>query len=223
MYPHHLNEHLYVRHRARHIRQSVYRDARHALSVRRDYRGRVNATSGYAWLDDAATPRILPLLGDERLTFIDDFPEEGYEAYAKIALNTLALDNGRSEEEYEHELGGYMAQEWTFNFAINASSDAIAQALFQDLNDRYVGRIGTPPMPELLDNLQAQESAPESIKGGFITLFNYADDPPMPIVRMEVKTFRYAKMDEEVAPGVQLFFGELVLTDLLPQAGVFPE
>jgi len=227
-YPFYLNEWDYVRHRSRQVRQSVYRDAKHTLSTRRDYAGRLSddpdvdthldgSPKVYAWLD-SSEDHIMPLLGENPLTFIDYFPEGGFAAYEKIALNTLALDNGRSEEEYQFEMGGMMAQEWTFNFAINASTDAVAQALFQDLNDRYVGRITMPPQQELIDNLESGDDEPKPFSSDRVGLYNYAASTPIPITRMEVESFRFAKLpDEEVAPGVQLFFAELVITDYLPQ------
>ena len=226
-YPFYLDEWSYVRHRSRQVRQSIYEDAKHTLSTHRDYAGRLaddpdvdtdfgGSPKVYAWLDDDES-KIAPLLGENPLTFIDYFPEEGFAAYEKIELNTLALDNGRSEEEYQYEMGGLMAQEWTFNFAINASTDAVAQALFQDLNDRYVGRVALPPQQELIDNLEPGDDVPEPFSSDRITLYNFAAETPIPIARMEVETFRYAKSPEPVAPGVQLFFGELVVTDFVPQ------
>lgn len=228
-YPFYLDEFAYIRHRARHIRHSVYRDARHVLFTRRDFAGRLAgdpdvATDSngdpivYSWLDTKDSGFQLPLLGQNPMTFIDYFPEDGLAAYEHIEPNTLALDNGRAEDEYQFEMGGFLAQEWTFNFALNAATDAIAQAVFQDLNDRYVGRVAVPPRQELLDNLQSGDDEPEPFHSDLITLYNYATDPPIPTTRMEVESFRFAKnADEEVAPGVQLFFGELVLTDFFPQ------
>ena len=227
-FPFYLDEWAYVRHRARQVRQSVYEDAKHALSTRRDYAGRLETDPDvarddedepevHAWIDSDPDHRV-PLLGESPLTFIEYFPEGGLAAYEKIELNTLALDNGRAEEEYQYEMGGLMAQEWTFNFALNASTDAVAMALFQDLNDRYVGRAVYPPQQELLDNLQSGDDPPAPFSSDRVTLYNYAATPPIPVTRMEVESFRFAKNpEEEVAPGVHLFFGELVITDFLPQ------
>lgn len=226
-YPFYLDEWTYVRHRARQVRQSLYQDARHTLSIPRDYAGRLeddpdvalndsNQPDVYAWIDQPEA-RLMPLLGEYPLTFIEYFPEGGLAAYEKIALNTLALDNGQAAEEYEHELGGFKAQEWTFGFAINASTDAVAQALFQDLNDRYVGRTKFPPQQELLDNLQSGDPVPEPFNAEYVTVYNYAASTPIPVMRMEVEMFQFAKSPDQVAPGVQLFLGELVITDFLPQ------
>lgn len=228
-YPFYLDETSYVRHRARMVRQSIYEDARHLLEVPRDYMGRLAddpdvALDGgqpdvYSWLN-ADPALVLPLLGEYPLTFIEYFPEEGLQAYEKIALNTLALDNGAADPESEFELGGLMAQQWTFTFAINSSTDAVAQALFQDLNDRYVGRLSIPPQQELLDNLEIGDSAPDPYRSRYITLYNYVETPPIPVTRMEVETFQFVKSTEEVAPGVQLFFAELVVTDFLYTEGL---
>lgn len=229
-YPFYLEEMAYVRHRARMVRQSVYEDAKHVLSIPRDYAGRLasdpdvakksfNVPDVYSWLDNDPT-RTLPLLGEYPLTFIEYFPEEGLEAYEKIALNTLALDTGTSDPEQEYELGGFYSQKWVFTFAINSSTDAVAQALFQDLNDRYVARVKVPPQQELLANLELADNAPDPYAASRITLYNYVTDPPIPVSRMEVETFQFAKSVEQVAPGVQLFFAELVLMDLIPQGGL---
>lgn len=228
-YPFYLDEYTYVRHRARMVRQSVYEDARHVLQAPRDYMGRLAddpdvALDGgqpdvYSWLNDDLT-RTLPLLGEYPLTFIEYFPEEGLEAYEKIALNTLALDTGTADAEKEYELGGFYSQQWTFTFAINSSTDAVAQALFQDLNDRFVARVKMPPQQELLDNLEVGDSAPDPYAASRITLYNYVTTPPIPVTRMDVETFQFAKSVEQVAPGVQLFFAELVITDLIPQGGL---
>lgn len=230
MYPFYLDEWAYVRHRARMVRQSIYEDARHVLGAPRDYMGRLashpevakknfNVPDVYAWLHPNPD-NVMPLLGEYPLTFIEYFPQEGLEAYEKIALNTLALDNGAAEPEKEYELGGLVSQEWTFTFAINSSTDAVAQALFQDLNDRYVGRVKIPPQKELLDNLEAGDAPPDPYAANRVTLYNYVTDPPIPVTRMDVETFQFAKSAEQVAPGVQLFFAELVVTDFVPQGGL---
>ena len=227
-YPLYLDSATYVRHRARQVRQSIYEDAKHTLATPRDYAGRLESdvdvalkANGvtpdvYAWLPPSAS-QLMPLLGEHPLTFIESFPEGGLAAYEKIALNTLALDNGRSEPEYGYELGGLMAQEWAFTFALNASTDAVAQALFQDLNDRLLGRATLPPRQEVLDNLLGGDLPPPPDRSAFVTLYNYAATTPIPITRMEVESFQFAKSEEEAAPGVQLFFGELVITDYLMQ------
>jgi hypothetical protein len=228
-YPFYIDEWAYVRHRSRMVRQSIYEDAKHVLSVPRDYAGRLEDDPNvalnqlaqpdvYSWLN-ADPDMTMPLLGQFPLEFIEYFPEEGLEAYEKISLNTLALDNGAAEPEYEYELGGMFAQEWTFTFAINSSTDAVAQALFQDLNDRYIGRASIPASQELIDNLESGDSVPGPMNADRITLYNYAATPPIPITRMEVESFQFAKSAEQVAPGVQLFFAELVVTDFLPQGG----
>lgn len=228
-YPFYLNEMDYVRHRSRMVRQSIYEDAKHTLKVRRDYAGRLEddpdvATVGtgmderpdvYAWLDDDPDYQA-PLLGEHPLTFIEAFPEGGLAAYEKIELNTLSLDNGQPEAEQEYELGGILSQGWVFTFALNASTDAVAMALFQDLTDRYIGRVECPPQEELLANLDESDPAPPTIKGPKVTLYNYAVTPPIPVVRMEVEEFKFAKTAEEIAPGVQLFLAELVVRDFLP-------
>ena len=229
-YPFYIQEWDYVRHRSRMVRQSIYEDAKHVLSVARDYAGRlendplvainqIGSPDVYSWIS-ATPPRVMPLLGEYPLNFIEYFPDEGLEAYEKIQLNTLALDNGVPGPEQEYELGGMYSQEWMFTFAMNASTDAVGQALFQDLNDRYIGRLKIPPQQELLDNLAPGDTPPDPFNADRVTLYNYAASPPIPIARMEVESFQFAKSLDEVAPGVHLFLAELVIADFLPQGGI---
>jgi len=167
----------YVRHRGRMVAKSVYDDARHVLDI-------------CGWTAE-------PILGliQAPLEFIDYFPEGRDAATDALPPNTLAMDLGTAGPEHEYELGGVFAQDYTFNFAMNATEDAIATALFSDLADRYLGRTDSP----------------------FVTLYNYADNNPIEVVRMEVDVFEFAKSAEQVAPEVHLFFARLVITDYLDQ------
>jgi len=131
----------------------------------------------------------------EIVTFLDYFPEQPEGDGDRLPINTLALDLGTAEQPYEYELGGLFAQEYTFNFAFNARNDAIAMALFSDLADHYLGRTGE----------------------GFIALRNYVTAPPVTVVTMEVERFETAKSTEQAAPGVHLWFSQLVVTDYLDQ------
>jgi hypothetical protein len=90
-------------------------------------------------------------------------------------------------------------QPYTFTMAFFARSDAVALALFNDLRDRYQGRL---------------------VQDDNISLYNfnasgYTDTTP-PITRMEVDAFRYAQDANTVTPSdVHLYYAELQLTDFV--------
>lgn len=141
-----------------------------------------------------ATP--MAMLGSNPLVLIDYFPENFAERGEQIALNTLAIDAGRPSEPELYELGGGMyQQEYQFNFAFFSASDGIALALFQDLTDRYKG---------------FSEDA-------YVPLFNYLQATPTHVVDMEVDGFRFVKSVDQPVPDVQLYYGELTVTDYLEQ------
>lgn len=166
----------YIRHRSRMVRQSVFDDAERVLT-------------DTDWLG----PTPLALLENPPISLIDYFPEDALQMGEKVAVNTLALDEGRPQELYEYELGGLLAQEYIFTFAFLAESDAVAQALFADLHDRYMG-LSEPP---------------------YISLYNYLEATPTEVVRLEVDMFRYDKAPEQIAPGRELYLAEMTLTDYL--------
>ena len=75
-------------------------------------------------------------------------------------------------------------------------SDAAAVAVFNDLSDRYKGNI---------------------LDGDAVNLYNFlADDPTIPVVRMDVESFRYTSDTQTVtASDVHLYYGELVVVDFV--------
>lgn len=117
---------VYVRHRPRMVRQSIYEDL-------------IATLADLNWL--GATP--LGLLRDEPLQVIDFFPEGAVLQNEGIAPNTLAMDAGRPGELALAELGGIRyEQPYLFNFALYADTDGVALALFSDMHDRYMGWSG---------------------------------------------------------------------------------
>jgi hypothetical protein len=109
------------------------------------------------------------------------------------------MNAGDPAEPYENQLGGgpmAYGQEYQFHFAFWAVSDACADALFQDLADRYNGLTDAP----------------------FLSLFNYTVSPPTEVVRMECESFAWTESSDQVAAnGQRLYFGRLLLTDYLDE------
>lgn len=207
----------YIRHRDRMVTQSVFQDLRNTLIACRWMPGTTSKP-----VQNPATPRtfdpvtgqystpapqvittspeqILPLLDKIPVSLIDYFPEsEGDRGRnERTPKNTLALDSGQASDAIPAEMGSArMEQEYVFNMAFYASSDAVAIALLNDLRDRYNGRI---------------------VAGDGIDLYDWVGSPDDVAVRMEVDSFRYAQnQDPELAPyEVHLYFAELALTDFV--------
>lgn len=197
----------YVRHRDRMIQESVFQDVRDTLIACRWLDGTTaqpvwNPQSGVWEVVTTAPEDILPLLEGGPVHLIDYFPEaEGSDVVgepeaAKVALNTLALDSGTRSGNAPMELGNRSAEYvlYRFNMALYASSDAVAQALMNDLADRYKGRLVRPD---------------------FIDLWDFNSTSTEPVVRMSAETFTYvANDDRSIQPHeVHLYFGELILED----------
>lgn len=128
------------------------------------------------------------------LTLRDYFPTNAEFQGEEIPPNTLAIDQGTPGPARLHEMGGPLrSQLYYFNFALFAHSDAVALSLFSDLNDRYMG----------------------ITHAEIITLWDYLQATPTPVVDMEVETFEVMKSPEQPAPGKQLYFAELVITDYI--------
>lgn len=209
----------YVRHRNRMIQESVFEDLKNTLIACRWMPG---TTTRAVFSPDAPQDglqvitvtegQVLKLVGKREdgtpavIVPIDYFPEssgnddENGES-RKTELNTLAIDAGEPQEPQFIELGSNMQeQQVVFNMAFYASSDAVALAVFNDLRDRYAGRI---------------------VSGDYLDLYNY-NDPDFdattpPVVRMEIDGFRYTRnSDEQVNTWeTNLYFAELVLTDII--------
>lgn len=182
---------VYIRHRARMVRESVFQDLRDTL-VRTQWLAGTTSDG----LVTTAPDQTLALLEGRPLNLIDYFPENDG-AQAETLYNTFAMDIGDHGEMQEGELGGFLEQPYTFNMAFYALTDAVAMAVFSDLYDRYMGITDSP----------------------FISLYNYLAATPNVVVRMEVENFRYARDIQQVAPHeVHLFFASLEITDYVDQA-----
>jgi len=210
----------YVRHRNRMIQESVFQDLRNTLIACRWMSGTTsrpvvspdNPGAGYQEIT-VTTAQVLKLVGTRtdgvtvaEIIPIDYFPEnsgndDDNAESRKTEVNTFAIDAGEPQEAQFVELGSNMQeQQYVFNMAFYASSDAVALAVFNDLSDRYMGRI---------------------VSDDYLDLYNYNapgfDETTPPVARMEIDGFRYTRnSDDQVNTWeTNLYFAELVLTDIV--------
>ena len=192
----------FIRHRSRMVQESVFEDLQDTLIACRWLAGtttravRNPANSGALEVVTVNLAGIYPLAEGHSITLLDYFPETKGEVVGPTLPNTFAMDSGESGEPSQLEMGSNtMEQPYRFNFAFFASSDAVAEAVLSDLNDRYLGRL---------------------VGGDAINLYNYLDDPTTAVVRMDIEMFRYARnLTEATASDVHLFFAELHIVDLV--------
>lgn len=195
---------VYIRHRDRMIQESVFEDLRNTLiafrwlagtTTRAVYPLGTSQSAPVASVVTTSESQTLRLLEGNPINLIDYFPdaEDGATTTPK---NTFALDQGRPSEERELELGSRsVEQDYTFNMALYASSDAVASALLNDLRDRYRGL---------------------AVRADQVDLYDYGSDAAEPVQAMEVVSFRYERsVDSSAAPHeVNLYFAELIITDV---------
>jgi len=206
----------YIRHRARMVEQAVIHDITDTLIACRWMSGTTELLvvdpadrgAGYQQLMVDSSD-ILPIVGKRddgavaEVVLVDYFPEaSGYDdrkdADRKTELNTFALDHGLAGEPTYLEMGSNaMEQPYVFTMALYASSDAVASAVMNDLQDRYLGRI---------------------VRGDWIDLFDRNDALPAPgddpMVRMGVDAFRHQQSAEQATPwDVNIWYAELHITD----------
>lgn len=184
----------YIRHRPRMVRESVLEDLRNTL-VALDW-----VPDDPSWKPgDPYDPSEFMGMLSTPVIIEDYFPVEAVYQGEKVELNTLAVDQGTPQEPQPIEMGSNVyEQAYYFNFAFFAENDALALALFGDMNDYYLAVQGNP------------------LGGrGVITLFNYLDATPTSVLEMEVRSFEVAKSPQQPAPGRLLWFAQLVVADLL--------
>ena len=210
----------YIRHRDRMVTASVYQDLQDTLIACRwiagttskpvwnpSYPKRFNPVTGeydvpYPAVIITHPNEVLPLLQGQPMQVIDYFPEtEGTRAREdKVPKNTFAMDSGQPGDPEQVELGSdHQEQQYIFNFAFYAVSDAAAIAVMSDLKDRYAGRI---------------------VAEAGISLYDLnAVDHTTALVQMDIESFRYARPNEQVTPAdIHLFFAELTITDFVSTA-----
>ena len=200
----------YVRHRDRMVQQSVFEDLTNTLIAMRWVPGTTTreVISPYdvaagRQIVSTAQDQVLKILGAHPINLIDYFPEAttdesglaGDPASGRTPLNTLALDDGQAGEPQPLELGSTLAEiPYRFAFAFWASSVGVAQALMNDLRDRYRGL---------------------TVETDAIFLYDYNADPTTPVLAMPIDGFTYVRSaDDQVAPyEATMFYAQLQLTD----------
>lgn len=186
--PNNFGPNAFVRWRPRMVRQSVYKDMVDTLLTSCGWPVVINGVrqDGINSIP-ASTLQVTPL------NIIEYFPEDGFGQNNPVLPNTLALDNGLPGPLEMSSMGGLFERTYRFQYAFYAENDAVAQSVFSDLSDRYLGLADSP----------------------FITLYNFATTPdPTPIVRMEVEDFQYSRAPGEVAPWEKhLFLAFMEVTD----------
>ncbi|NUS01919.1 MAG: hypothetical protein HOV97_05070 [Nonomuraea sp.] len=202
----------YIRHRDRMVQESVFEDLTNTLIACRWVPGTTTrpVVSPYdipAGKQIVATTQdqVLKIVGANPVTLIDYFPEStsddegvaGEPASGHTPLNTLAIDDGQAGEPQLLELGSVMAEiPYRFSFAFWAANIGTAQALMNDLRDRYRG---------LIVNTDA------------VVLYDYNTDPDAPVTPMAVESFSYMRSaDDQVASyEATLFYAQLTITDVV--------
>lgn len=201
----------YVRHRDRMVKQSVQEDLVNTLIACRWIPGTTtravvspyNPGAGKVVVTTTQA-QVLKLVGANPIELIDYFPEAttveaaraGDPDSGKTKPNTLATDDGQAGDPVPLELGSTLAEiPYRFTFAFWAASVGIAQALLNDLRDRYRG---------LIVNTDA------------IALYDFNVDPDAPVVAMPVESFSYVASGEDDLEGTYeatLFYAQLQITD----------
>lgn len=196
---------VYIRHRDRMVQESVFEDLVNTLiacrwmpgTTTRPVRDPYEPTAGFQTVT-TAPDQVLAMLTTP-ITMTDYYselsdPDEntvGEPETGHTAPNTMALDDGQAGEAVPMELGSTATEvPYRFTLAISAESVGVAQALLNDLRDRYLGRI---------------------VNGEVIDLYDYNTDPTTPVARLDVDDFQYLRDDE--VKEVIVFYGQLLITD----------
>lgn len=187
----------YVRHRARMVHESVVEDLTDTLIACRWIPGTTtrevnNPTGGAFEVVTVDDDEVFALVGTP-LTVVNFFPDP---ASGPPAMNTLAIDMPRPADPTDLEMGsGLQSQPYQISLALYAESDALAQALLSDLQDRYAGRL---------------------VRGQAIGLYDYLTDPDAVVAWMDVEAFRFARDVESALPSeIHIYYAELEFADVV--------
>lgn len=206
----------FVRHRDRMVQESVVEDLKNTLIACRWMAGTTTRPvidpydPGAGWQVVTTTDAEVLRMAVQQIKVIDYFPEADgtVEGAARVTdPNTLAVDTGIAGESAMVELGSDLREQpYLFTMAFFARTDAVALALFNDLRDRYQGRL---------------------VMDDHVDLYNFNapsfDQNTPPVTRMEVDAFRYSKNSDTATPSdVHLYFAELQLTDFVDGRDVAP-
>lgn len=173
------------------VRESVLEDLRSVLEEQ-------------GWWTPAENEAPYGFMHGHPLILTEAWPEEAEYQGEKIAQNTFAVDQGvPGEPHYLGMGGGPMGRDYLFTFAFYAVNDATASALFQDLSDRYFGRRTKPTSGNPVRYPQV------------IPLYDYAKEPAELVVDMDIESFRFNRSVDQIAPGFDLYFAELVVMDYI--------
>lgn len=185
---------VYIRHRDRMVQKSVQEDL-------------VNTLIAFRWIPgittrpvfdpyNAGAPaaivttlehQVMAIVGQDPIQLIDYFPEAtsddaglaGEPQSGQTPPNTIAMDEGQPGEPVPIELGSTLSEiPYRFTFAFWAATNAIAQALLNDLRDRYRGLV---------------------IANDTIALYDYITDPTTPAGRLGCEGFSYMRDAEDTA------------------------
>lgn len=180
----------YVRWRPRMVRESILEDLREVLAEQ-------------GWTPATGAP--YGFMQDQPLVLSEAWPEDAEYQGEKIVSNTLAIDQGVPGEPYAMGMGGGpLGRDYTFTLAFYAVNNATATALLQDLQDRYIGRQTKP----LLDGGVGYYPR-------FVPLRDYGKPDTPEITRMEIESFRFNRSVDQIAPGHDLYFAELLIVDFI--------
>lgn len=204
----------YVRHRDRMVQESVQEDLVNTLIACRWMSGTTTrlvinpyGTDSTPQVVTTAPTQVMKLVKGKPITLIDYFPEATSDEAALVGRpetgqakpNTLAMDDGQPGEPQPLELGSARAEmPYRFTFAFYASSTGVAQALMNDLRDRYRGQI---------------------VNSDMVVLYDYNVDPDTPVCAMAVESFSYVRSaDDESATPVEaaMFYAQLTVVDEVP-------
>lgn len=207
----------YIRHRDRMVQESVYEDLVNTLIALRWIPGTTTRdvfdpyNPGNPRGPVTTTPtQVLKIVGEHPIQLIDYFPEATSDDAAVVgdpesgqtALNTLAIDDGMAAEPVPIELGSRLVEmPYRFTFAFWAATVGVAQALLNDLRDRYRGLVVFPEV---------------------VPLYDYITDSTTAVLNMAVESFVYTRSaEDEAAPHEALmFYAQLVVTDIVDDTGM---
>lgn len=187
----------YIRHRHRAVQESVFQDLQDTLIACRWVAGTtsrtvINPANSTLQTVTTSEANLYPLAAKGNIQLIDFFPDDP----KSPEINTFAIDSGMAGDAFDGEMGNsrLKEQQYIFTMAFYAETDALANSVFNDLKDRYEGRLVAPDA---------------------IPLFDYLSVSPTTVVGyLDIESFLFTKDPQGIAPDTtQLYFGELTLLD----------
>lgn len=201
---------VYIRHRDRMVQESVQEDLVNTLIAFRWIPGTTTrpvispyAPSAGRQIVTTTEEQVLAIVGQNPIQLIDYFPEAtsdeaglaGEPETGQTPLNTIAMDEGQPGEPIPIELGSTLVEiPYRFTFAFWAATNGIAQALLNDLRDRYRGLM---------------------VASDVVALYDYNVDPQTPVLFMDVNSFAYLRdtENEAAAHEATMYYAQLEVVD----------